>query len=62
MFKTRFQQDSSVVSPDENEAVSDDLMDNPAEAEMDHVTGDAGDAKDKDEDCKYHLQPVISLS
>ena len=35
-------------SMDENEA---DMMDNP-EAEMDHVTGDAGDAKDKDEDCK----------
>ena len=61
MFKTRFQQDFSGVSPDENEAVSDDIVDNP-EAEMDHVTGDAGDAKDKDEDCKYHLQPVISLS
>ena len=61
MFRTRFQQDFSGVSPDENEAVSDDIVDNP-EAEMGHVTGDAGDAKDKDEDCKYHLQPVISLS
>ena len=36
-------------SMDENEA---GMMDNPAEAEMDHVTGDAGDTKDKDEDCK----------
>ena len=36
-------------SMDENEA---DMVDNPAEAEMAHVTGDAGDAKDKDEDCK----------
>ena len=36
-------------SMDENEA---GMVDNPAEAEMDHVTGDAGDAKDKDEDCK----------
>ena len=35
-------------SMDENEA---DMVDNP-EAEMDHVTGDAGDAKNKDEDCK----------
>ena len=36
-------------SMDENEA---GMVDNPSEAEMDHVTGDAGDAKDKDEDCK----------
>ena len=35
-------------SMDENEA---DMMDNP-EAEMDHVTGDAGDAKDQDKGCK----------
>ena len=35
-------------SKDKNEA---DMVDNP-EAEMDHVTGDAGDAKNKDEDCK----------
>ena len=34
---------------DENEA---GMVDNPAEAEMAHVTGDAGNTKDKDEDCK----------